>query len=180
MKRSQEQQSLVQEHACDPYVKRARREGWRSPGSLQARADPPRGQAAASGDRLSRPRRRARRLESVCEPWSCRTRRDSQPIFCRCPYPGRHVHARRFSGQAVDRQLAALGGRPVDLVMSDLAPKLSGIDASRSAPFGAPGRARPRSVDSCPEAQGSVADQGLSGRRFRTGAAPRPRQIQPR
>ena len=57
------------------------------------------------------------------------------------PIEGVHFIQGDFRDDAVLQQLdAALGGRPVDVVVSDMAPNLSGIESARRGAHGAPGR----------------------------------------
>ena len=86
MKRSKSQQSLVAGTRQRPLREARPSRGLALPGSLQARADPARGQAAAARHDCRRPGCSARRLEPVCSPCRCRdAARSSQSICWRCP-----------------------------------------------------------------------------------------------
>ncbi len=124
-------------HVDDPYVKRAQREGYRSRAAYKlAEID-----AAFA---LVRPGQRVVDLGAAPGAWSQYLRRrmaggtvvalDLLPIE---PIEGVVFIRGDFRDEAVVQRLAeALGGEPVDLVVSDLAPNLSGVasaDAARVA-----------------------------------------------
>lgn len=130
-KRSKSSSRWLQEHARDPYVKRARQEGWRSRAVFKL-------EQIQRVERLIRPGMIIVDLGAAPGGWSqfaARSLAGRGEIFALDILPMDAVTGVRsitgdFREQAVLDQLrAALGCRPVDLVMSDMAPNLSGIDA---------------------------------------------------
>jgi 23S rRNA (uridine2552-2'-O)-methyltransferase len=131
MKRSKSSSRWLQEHASDPYVKRAHREGWRSRAVFKL-------EQIQRADKLLRPGMIVVDLGAAPGGWSQFAARALQgrgeifavDILAMPHVPGVTFIEGDFQDQALlDRLLAALGGRPVDLVMSDLAPNMIGIDA---------------------------------------------------
>jgi 23S rRNA (uridine2552-2'-O)-methyltransferase len=131
MKRSKSSSRWLQEHASDPYVKRAHREGWRSRAVFKL-------EQIQRVEKLLRPGMIIVDLGAAPGGWSQFAARALQgrgeifavDILAMPHIPGVTFIEGDFQDQALlDRLLAALGGRPVDLVMSDLAPNMSGIDA---------------------------------------------------
>jgi 23S rRNA (uridine2552-2'-O)-methyltransferase len=131
MKRSKSSSRWLQEHASDPYVKRAHREGWRSRAVFKL-------EQIQRADKLLRPGMIVVDLGAAPGGWSQFAARALQgrgeifavDILAMPHVPGVTFIEGDFQDQALlDRLLAALGGRPVDLVMSDLAPNMSGIDS---------------------------------------------------
>lgn len=129
-KRSKSSSRWLQEHARDPYVKRARQEGWRSRAVFKL-------QQIQRTERLIRPGMIIVDLGAAPGGWSqfaARTLAGRGEVFALDLLPmdavtGVSIITGDFREQAVLDQLrAALGDRPVDLVMSDMAPNLSGID----------------------------------------------------
>ena len=131
MKRSKSSSRWLQEHVKDPYVKRAHREGWRSRAAFKL-------EQIQRVEKLIRPGMVVVDLGAAPGGWSQFAVRALQgrgeiialDVLSMPHVPGVTFIEGDFQEQAVlDRLLAALGGRPVDLVMSDMAPNLSGIDA---------------------------------------------------
>jgi 23S rRNA (uridine2552-2'-O)-methyltransferase len=131
MKRSKSSSRWLQEHASDPYVKRAHREGWRSRAAFKL-------EQIQRAEKLLRPGMIIVDLGAAPGGWSQFAARALQgrgeifavDILAMPHIPGVTFIEGDFQDQALlDRLLAALAGRPVDLVMSDLAPNMSGIDA---------------------------------------------------
>jgi 23S rRNA (uridine2552-2'-O)-methyltransferase len=131
MKRSKSSSRWLQEHASDPYVKRAHREGWRSRAVFKL-------EQIQRAEKLLRPGMIIVDLGAAPGGWSQFAARALQgrgeifavDILAMPHIPGVTFIEGDFQDQALlDRLLAALAGRPVDLVMSDLAPNMSGIDA---------------------------------------------------
>lgn len=129
-KRSKSSSRWLQEHARDPYVKRARQEGWRSRAVFKL-------EQIQRTERLIRPGMIIVDLGAAPGGWSqfaARTLAGRGEVIALDILPmdgvtGVSLITGDFREQAVLDQLrAALGGRPVDLVMSDMAPNLSGID----------------------------------------------------
>jgi 23S rRNA (uridine2552-2'-O)-methyltransferase len=121
----------LREHFDDPYVKRAQQEGYRSRAAYKlAEID--------RKDRLLRPGMTVVDLGAAPGGWSQYAARqvgergtvialDILPID---PLPGVTIVQGDFREQAVlDELLAILDGRPVDLVISDMAPNTSGVKA---------------------------------------------------
>ena len=128
----------MDEHVSDPYVQRAQAEGFRSRAAYKLAE-------LADRDRLLAPGMVVVDLGAAPGSWSQIAARraggkglvvavDLLPIE---PLAGVTVIEGDFAQQAVqDRLLAVLGGRPVDLVLSDMAPNISGIpvaDRARAA-----------------------------------------------
>jgi 23S rRNA (uridine2552-2'-O)-methyltransferase len=131
MKRSKSSSRWLQEHAKDPYVKRAHREGWRSRAAFKL-------EQIQRAEKLIRPGMVVVDLGAAPGGWSqfaVRALQGRGEIIALDLLPMPHIPGVTFiegdfQEQAVlDRLLAALGGRPIDLVMSDMAPNMSGIDA---------------------------------------------------
>ena len=129
-KRSKSSSRWLQEHARDPYVKRARQEGWRSRAVFKL-------EQIQRTERLIRPGMIIVDLGAAPGGWSqfaARTLAGRGEVIALDILPmdavtGVSIITGDFREQAVLDQLhAALGDRPVDLVMSDMAPNLSGID----------------------------------------------------
>jgi len=130
-KRSKSSSRWLQEQARDPYVRRARREGWRSRAVFKL-------EQIQRAERLIRPAMLVVDLGAAPGGWSqfaARTLGGRGEVFAldilpMDAVPGVTLITGDFREQAVLDQLrAALGDRKVDLVMSDMAPNLSGIDA---------------------------------------------------
>jgi len=130
-KRSKSSSRWLQEHARDPYVRRARQEGWRSRAVFKL-------EQIQRAERLIRPAMLVVDLGAAPGGWSqfaARTLGGRGEVFAldilpMDAVPGVTLITGDFREQAVLDQLrAALGDRKVDLVMSDMAPNLSGIDA---------------------------------------------------
>jgi 23S rRNA (uridine2552-2'-O)-methyltransferase len=135
MKRSKTSQQWMREHVNDVYVKRARSEGYRSRGSFKLLE-------IAKRDRLLRPGMLVVDLGATPGGWSQVARSQVGPrgmviavdILEMVPLPGVTFMQGDFREAAVEAQLhAALGGRPVDLVLSDMSPNISGIAISDQA-----------------------------------------------
>ena len=131
MKRSKSSSRWLQEHASDPYVKRAHREGWRSRAAFKL-------EQIQRAEKLIRPGMIIVDLGAAPGGWSQFAVRALQgqgavfalDVLAMSHVPGVTLIEGDFQDQAtVDRLLAALGGRKVDLVMSDMAPNMTGIDA---------------------------------------------------
>ncbi len=121
----------LREHFDDPYVKRARQEGYRSRASYKLLEIQQR-------DRLIAPGMTVVDLGAAPGGWSQLAARltgsggrvVALDILPMDPVPGVEFIQGDFREQQVlDRLLECLGGCPVDLVMSDMAPNISGIKA---------------------------------------------------
>lgn len=130
----------IQRHLADPYVQAANREGYRSRAAYKLIEIDDR-------DRLIRPTATIVELGAAPGSWtqvivkrlSDRSGRlrgrvialDLLPIE---PIGGVQLIEGDFREEAVERMLAqALEGRPADLIISDMSPNLSGIDAADAA-----------------------------------------------
>lgn len=116
------------EHAQDAYVRRARAEGFRSRAAYKL-------QELARRERLLRPGLRVLDLGAAPGGWSQIAARGVGPRGCvvaidlleMAPLDGVTVLRGDVRDAAVWPQLAQALGGPADLVMSDMAPNLSGI-----------------------------------------------------
>lgn len=128
-KRSRSSARWLAEHAADPYVKRAREEGWRSRAVFKL-------EEIQRSDRLIRPGMTVVDLGAAPGGWSqfaARTlggngRVIALDVLGMPAIPGVDVIEGDFADPAVLARLeASLGGARVDLVMSDMAPNMIGI-----------------------------------------------------
>jgi 23S rRNA (uridine2552-2'-O)-methyltransferase len=125
------------EHAADPYVKRAHAEGWRSRAAFKL-------EEIQRSDRLLRPGMTIVDLGAAPGGWSQyaarllggRGRVIALDLLPMSALPGVEFLQGDFGEQeTLERLHAQLGGTPVDLVMSDMAPNMSGmsdVDHDRS------------------------------------------------
>jgi 23S rRNA (uridine2552-2'-O)-methyltransferase len=130
-KRTRSSSRWLQEHASDPYVKRARQQGWRSRAVFKL-------EQIQRAERLIRPGMLIVDLGAAPGGWSQFAARALQgrgevfalDVLAMPEIPGVTFIQGDFREQeCLDRLLAALKDRKVDLVMSDMAPNLSGIDS---------------------------------------------------
>jgi 23S rRNA (uridine2552-2'-O)-methyltransferase len=129
-KRSKSSARWLAEHANDEFVKRAQKEGWRSRAVFKL------AQIQAS-ERLLRPGMRCVDLGAAPGGWSQYAARIVGPgrivatdILAMDPIPGVDFVQGDFREEAVLEQvLQRLGTDRVDLVLSDMAPNMAGIDA---------------------------------------------------
>ncbi|MGC2028414.1 MAG: 23S rRNA (uridine(2552)-2'-O)-methyltransferase RlmE [Steroidobacteraceae bacterium] len=129
-KRSKSSARWLAEHANDEFVKRAQKEGWRSRAVFKL------AQIQAS-ERLLRPGIRCVDLGAAPGGWSQYAVRILGPgrivatdILAMDPIPGVDFVQGDFREEAVLEQvLECLGADRVDLVLSDMAPNMAGIDA---------------------------------------------------
>ncbi|MFP5375089.1 MAG: 23S rRNA (uridine(2552)-2'-O)-methyltransferase RlmE [Gammaproteobacteria bacterium] len=136
--RSKSSQRWLKEHFSDPYVKKAQAEGLRSRAAYKL-------EEVVERDRLLRPGMTVVDLGAAPGGWSQWVRQALDALARGRDEPGRVIaldilempplagveflHG-DFREDAVLSQLEAmLGGRPVDLVLSDMAPNKSGMDA---------------------------------------------------
>lgn len=127
----------MQEHVTDPYVRRAQAEGMRSRAAYKL-------QQLAERDRLLRPGLVVVDLGAAPGGWSqvaARAVGDTGLVVAvdlleMTPLPGVRFLRGDFGDDAVlNALLGVLGGRGVDLVLSDMAPNISGVasvDQARS------------------------------------------------
>jgi len=137
MKRSKSSSRWLQEHASDPYVKRAHREGWRSRAVFKL-------EQIQAKERLLQPGTVCADLGSAPGSWSQLAARLVQPggrviavdLLSMEAIPGVDFLQGDFTMPAtLDALRALVGTAPVDLVMSDMAPNISGnraMDQPRS------------------------------------------------
>ena len=138
----------LQDHLSDPYVKLAQKEGYRARAAYKLKE-------IDEGFQLIRPGQVVVDLGSAPGAWSQYLRRRFAPktagtggaavgeldgtiialdILPMEPIEGVQFIQGDFREDAVLAQLAAaVGGRPVDVVVSDMAPNLSGIESSDAA-----------------------------------------------
>ena len=127
----------MHEHVNDPYVKEAHAAGLPLARRVQAARARREGQAAPPGDERRRPRRGAGQLDARC--CANASGRDASIVAIDLlpmePVPGVHVRPGRLSrrrGPGRRRSRRSASAR-VDLVVSDMAPNLSGIEAADQA-----------------------------------------------
>ena len=135
MARSKTSNAWLAEHFNDEFVKRARKEGYRSRAVYKL-------QEIDTRDRLLKPGMTVVDLGAAPGAWSQylvervgRTGRvialDILPMEA---LPGVEVLQGDFTEEATLKNLLdALGGRPVDLVISDMSPNISGVDSADKA-----------------------------------------------
>jgi 23S rRNA (uridine2552-2'-O)-methyltransferase len=130
-KRSKSSARWLAEHANDEFVKRAQREGWRSRAVFKL-------EEIQRRERLLRPGIRCVDLGAAPGSWSQYAARTigggsrivATDILPMDSIPGVDFVQGDFRESAVLEQvLAALGADKVDLVLSDMAPNMAGIDA---------------------------------------------------
>jgi len=132
MKRSKTSKQWMMEHVTDPYVQRAQKEGYRSRAAYKLLE-------INEKDRLLKPGSVVVDLGATPGGWSqvaaakgCQViALDLLPLQ---PLPGVEFIQGDFREEAVLAQLEEkLGGKPVALVISDMAPNVSGISVSDQA-----------------------------------------------
>ncbi len=131
VKRSKSSARWLAEHANDEFVKRAQREGWRSRAVFKLAE-------IQQAERLLRPGMRCVDLGAAPGGWSQYAARIiggtsrivATDILPMDAIPGVDFVQGDFRDEAVIEQvLTAIGASKVDLVLSDMAPNMSGIDA---------------------------------------------------
>jgi len=135
MARSKSSSAWLERHVNDPYVHRARAHGYRTRAAYKL-------VEIAKRDKLARPGDGVVDLGAAPGGWSQalaeRVGRSGRVIAVDlleiAPIPGVSVIRGDFREEAVlERVEDALGGRKVDLVVSDMAPNLSGVSATDQA-----------------------------------------------
>jgi len=135
MSRSKTSKAWMREHVNDLYVQRAKAEGYRSRAAYKLLE-------LDRKDRLLAPGQLVVDLGAAPGSWSqvaaaklgARGRLVAVDLLPMEPLPGVHFVQGDFREQQVlDALLLALGGRKADLVISDLAPNISGIGVSDQA-----------------------------------------------
>ncbi|HWR86992.1 MAG TPA: 23S rRNA (uridine(2552)-2'-O)-methyltransferase RlmE [Acidiferrobacterales bacterium] len=135
MARSKTSNAWLAEHFNDEFVKRARKEGYRSRAVYKL-------QEIDARDRLLKPGMTVVDLGAAPGAWSQylveRVGRSGRVIALDIlpmeALPGVEVLQGDFTEEATLKALLdALGGRPVDLVISDMSPNISGVDSADKA-----------------------------------------------
>lgn len=134
-KQKKKSKAWMHEHVNDPYVQQAQKEGWRSRAVFKLKE-------IDEKDHLLKPGMTVVDLGATPGSWSQYAVRRIQPggrligldLLPMDPLAGVDFIQGDFREQEVLDQLeAALAGRPVDLVLSDMAPNMTGIAATDSA-----------------------------------------------
>ena len=135
MKRTKSSRAWLHEHVTDPYVHRAKAEGYRSRAAFKLIEIDAKDRLLAHGQMVVD-------LGAAPGSWAqvalakvgVRGRVVGLDLLEVEPLPGATFLRGDFLEEAVETELAALlGGRPVDLVLSDMAPNMSGIASSDQA-----------------------------------------------
>ena len=135
MARSKSSSLWLKEHFSDPFVKRAQAEGWRSRAVFKL-------EELIERDRLLKPGMTVVDLGAAPGGWSQMVRerlRDSGRIVALDILPMQGIAGVEFiegdfRQEAVLKLLeATLNGKPVDLVLSDMAPNISGVEDADQA-----------------------------------------------
>ena len=135
MSRSKTSKAWMREHVNDPYVQKAKAEGYRSRAAYKLLELDKR-------DRLFAPGQLVVDLGAAPGSWAqvaaaklgAKGRVVAVDLLPLAPLPGVHFIQGDFREQEVlDALLAALGGNKADLVICDLAPNISGIGVSDQA-----------------------------------------------
>ena len=130
MARTRTSKAWMREHVNDPFVQRAKREGWRSRAAFKL-------MEIDDKDKLLRRGEVVVDLGAAPGGWSqvaAKRVGDAGLVFAldlleMDPIHGVHFLQGDFRDDAVLEQLAeSLAGRPVGLVMSDMAPNMSGVN----------------------------------------------------
>jgi 23S rRNA (uridine2552-2'-O)-methyltransferase len=133
--RSKSSSRWLQEHVSDPYVKRAQKEGYRARSSYKLLE-------LDEKDRLLRPGMRVVDLGAAPGGWSqVAARRVGEKgrvlatdILPMDALPGVDFVQGDFREESVLAQIIErLGGEPVDLVLSDMSPNISGVSSADQA-----------------------------------------------
>ena len=135
MKKHKSNKAWIHEHVTDPYVQRAKAEGWRSRAAFKLIE-------IDSKEHLLKPGMTVADLGAAPGSWSQYASQRIQPggrlfaidILEMQPIAGVEFIQGDFREDAVLRQFeAGLGGRTVDLVLSDMAPNMSGVQLTDQA-----------------------------------------------
>lgn len=130
-RRSKSSDRWLREHFADPYVKRAKAEGWRSRAVYKL-------EEMDRANRLLRPGLVVLDLGAAPGAWSQYARRQvgrhgrviASDILAMDPLPGVDFVQGDFHEQAIaDALEARIGPGGLDVLLSDMAPNLSGMDA---------------------------------------------------
>jgi 23S rRNA (uridine2552-2'-O)-methyltransferase len=135
MARSKSSARWLKEHFSDPFVKRAQAEGWRSRAVFKL-------EELIDRDRLLKPGMVVVDLGAAPGGWSQMVRErlgDAGRIVALDILPMQGIVGVEFiegdfrEDEVLKRLEATLGGAPVDLVLSDIAPNMSGVDVADQA-----------------------------------------------
>jgi 23S rRNA (uridine2552-2'-O)-methyltransferase len=131
MARSKSSQQWLKEHFADPYVKKAQAEGMRSRAAYKL-------EELIERDKLLKPGMVVVDLGAAPGGWSQVVRRDlgakgrviamdilEMPAIAGVDF----IHGDFREDEAISRLEALIGGASVDLVLSDMAPNMSGVDS---------------------------------------------------
>jgi 23S rRNA (uridine2552-2'-O)-methyltransferase len=131
MARSKSSQRWLKEHFADPFVKKAQAEGLRSRAAFKL-------EELIERDRLLKPGMVVVDLGAAPGGWSQVVRRDlgergrvlALDILEMPPIAGvEFIHGDFREPEALSRLQALLGGAKADLVLSDMAPNMTGVDS---------------------------------------------------
>lgn len=134
-KQKKKSKAWLREHVNDPYVQQARKEGWRSRAVFKLKE-------IDEKDKLLKPGMTVVDLGATPGSWCQYVVKRIQPggrlvaldLLEFEPIPGVEFIQGDFRDEGVLTRLeSALAGRPVDLVLSDMAPNMTGIAATDSA-----------------------------------------------
>jgi len=134
-KQKKKSKAWMREHVADPFVQMAKKEGWRSRAVFKLKE-------IDEKDKLFKPGMTVVDLGAAPGSWCQYAVKRIQPggrlialdLLDFAPLPGVEFIHGDFREEAVVMQLeASLAGRPVDLVLSDMAPNMTGIAATDSA-----------------------------------------------
>jgi 23S rRNA (uridine2552-2'-O)-methyltransferase len=135
MARSKSSKAWMREHVNDPYVQRAKAEGYRSRAAFKL-------MELDEKDRLLAPGRTVVDLGATPGGWAqvaaakvgSKGRVVAVDLLDMEPLPGViFIQGDFTTDETLGALDNALGGRPVDLVLSDMAPNISGVPASDAA-----------------------------------------------
>ena len=135
MSRSKSSSRWLKEHFSDPFVKRAQAEGWRSRAVFKL-------EELIERDRLLKPGMVVVDLGAAPGGWSQMVRErlgDAGRIVALDILPMQGIAGVEFiegdfrEDEVLQRLEATLNGAPVDLVLSDIAPNMSGVDSADQA-----------------------------------------------
>lgn len=135
MARSKTSRAWMERHVADPYVQRAKALGYRSRAAFKLIEIDARDRLFAAGqlvvDLGAAP---GGWSQVAAEKTGARGRVVAVDVLDMAPIPGVTFVRGDFTAEPVLREIErALGGEPVDLVLSDLSPNLSGVAATDQA-----------------------------------------------